>query len=316
MRFLESIPASHLKLSRATAILGLSVMIACGASKTAPGAANLTRWAAFYGSAAQLGDLDRAARGFALLDVEADPDAAGFGPAQIAALKAHGARVLSYFNLGACEQYRSYWTRAPPGFVACGDNLKAQLGPYKGYPNETWMNPGDSDYQSLLVDFVAPRLLASGVDGFFFDNLEVVEHGPSDPAPCDRACAQGGLDLVYRLRTKYPQAYFLMQNASSDVTRLGTTHGVAYSSLIDGISHEEVYAPASDALAEQELLAWQGLRLTPSGRPFWISTEDYVGGCDNVGAASAVFGRSRARGFIPYATDASAGQKTLCYWNF
>lgn len=292
------------------ALLVLSLLACTASSSGAP-----TRWAAFYGTAAELGDLDRAARTFALIDLDADPGTANFSAAQVAALKAHGAKVISYFNLGACERYRSYWTSAP-GFIACGANGKAQLGPYKGYPDETWMNPGDADYQALLIDYVAPRLMAAGVDGFFFDNLEVVEHGPSDPAPCDAACAQGGLDLVYRLRAKYPGAFFLMQNATSSVTRLGTTHGQSFSSLLDGISHEEVYAPAFDPQAEQQLLDWQALQLRPRGRPLWISTEDYVGGCENAEAARQAFSRSRSRGFIPYANDASAGQKILCYWDF
>ena len=302
---------THLKLAALAAVL----CAACGGTAQAPPQAPPQRWAAFYGSAAELGDLDRAARTFALLDVDADPDAGGFTAPQIAALKAHGARVLSYFNLGACEHYRSYWSSAP-GFVSCGANTKAQIGPYKGYPDETWMNLGDPEVKDLLADYVAPRLMAAGVDGFFFDNLEIVEHGASGDAPCDAACAQGGLDLVYRLRAKYPQAFFLMQNATSDVTRLGRTNGASYPSLLDGISHEEVYAPVFDATVEQQLLAWQGMRLSPRGRPFWISTEDYVGDCNNTAAASAAFIRSRARGFIPYANDASAGQKILCYWPF
>ena len=306
---------------RAWATTFFAVSLACGngggsPDGGAPDAGPPTRWAAFYGSATQMGDLDRAASTFALLDVDADPDAATFTAFQISALKAHGARVLSYFNLGSCEHYRSYWNASPAGFVSCGANTRAQLGPYKGYPDETWMNPGDPDYQALMIDYVAPRLIAAGVDGFFFDNLEIVEHGPADLAPCDAACAQGGLDLVYRLRAKYPDSFFLMQNATSDLTRLGLTHGVAFPSLLDGISHEEVYAPSFDALAEEQLLAWQALHLSPRGRPLWISTEDYVGSCGNAPAASQAFGRSRARGFIPYANDASAGQKVLCYWSF
>ena len=78
--------------------------------------------------------------------------------------------MLSYFNLGACERYRSCWAQAP-GFASCGANVKAHLGPYKGYPDETWMNLGDADYQALLVDYVAPRLMAAGVDGACARNI-------------------------------------------------------------------------------------------------------------------------------------------------
>jgi cysteinyl-tRNA synthetase len=56
--------------------------------------------------------------------------------------------------------------------------------------------------------------------------------------------------------------------------------------------------------------------LTPRGRPFWIATEDYVGNCSNVALAQDVYARSRALGFRPYATDASAGQQAICWWSF
>src|SRR5947208_2151913 len=119
------------------------------------------------------------------------------------------------------------------------------------------MNVGNADYQKLMVDFVAARLAAMGVDGFFLDNLEIVEHGTATTnGPCDAACAQGGLDLVRKLRERFPELLIVMQNATSDVTRLGTTGGVAFPSLLDGISHEEVYAPSPGAWAS-----------TPSGSP-------------------------------------------------
>ena len=275
-------------------------------------------WASCYGPAAQMGDLDKAARTFRIINIDADPGAGNFTPAQITRLKAGGRnRVISYLNVGAAESFRTYWTQAPAGFVAGKDNTAAHLGPYAGYPDETWMNLGNADYQHLIVDYVAARLVAQGVDGLFLDNLELVEHGPHDAdGPCDAGCRQGGLDLVRRLREKYPALLIVMQNATGDVTRLGTTGGVPFPSLLDGVSHEEVYTPRRDSQSEQELRAWRALRLTPGGRPFWIGTEDYVGDCTNTSAARPAYAASRAQGFSPYATDASAKQQSLCYWPF
>lgn len=42
--------------------------------------------------------------------------------------------------------------------------------------------------------------------------------------------------------------------------------------------------------------------------------EDYVGSCANREAAARAFSASRADGFSPYASDASAGQKQACLW--
>jgi cysteinyl-tRNA synthetase len=274
-------------------------------------------WAAFYGPAAALGDLAAVGGRQSVRNLDADPSLKNYSPQQIATLKAGGATVISYLNVGACEHWRAYWASAPSGFVPCGQNAKAWRGAYAGYPDETWMNLADPDWQALLLGYVLPRLLEMGVDGIFLDNMEIVEHGTATAnGPCDAACSQGGLDLVRKIREKYPQLFIVMQNATSDVTRLGITGGVPFPSLLDGISHEEVYAPAFDATAERQLLAWKSLSLTPRGRPFWIATEDYVGNCSNVALAHDVYARSRALGFRPYATDASAGQQAICWWSF
>jgi cysteinyl-tRNA synthetase len=109
----------------------------------------------------------------------------------------------------------------------------------------------------------------------------------------------------------------VMQNATSDTTRLGKTHGVNYPSILDGISHEEVYAPTPDATARAELLAWKAMGLTVGGDPFWIAAEDYVGACSSSAksAADKVYASAQKDGFVEYVTDASATQSAPCFWS-
>lgn len=283
-----------------------------------PGFPEAGPWVSSYGTAAQMGDLAKVARTFRIINVDADPGAGNFTDAQLAALKAGGrSRVLSYMNVGACERYRSYWKTAPAGLVSCEANKAAQRGKYVGYDDETWMDVGDPDYQRLVLEHVAPRLAQRGVDGFYLDNLEILEHSSmSTNGPCDSACKQGGLDLVRKLREKYPRMLIVMQNATSDVTRLGTTGGVPFRTLLDGIAHEEVYAPRYDETAEKELVAWRAMKLrTPSGRPLWIGVEDYVGSCVDRPAAHAALARAREKGFSSYVSDESGAQKTVCWWD-
>ncbi|KWE63713.1 glycoside hydrolase [Burkholderia ubonensis] len=269
----------------------------------------------YYGDASGL-DLNRAATTYRVMDIDLDPGTGNFTAAQVATLKNNGQnKVLSYLNLGSCEHWRDYWNSAPSGFVSCGANTAAQRGAYQGYSDETWMNLGNADYQNLILNYVAPRLVAQGADGFYLDNMEIVEHGTSTSnGPCDASCSQGGLDLVRKLRQKYPNLLIVMQNATSDVTRNGTTGGVKYASLLDGIAHEEVYKPSYDQGAERELLNWKSMNLAPGGHPFWIATVDYVGSCTNTADASSAYTSARSHGFSPYVSDASAGQGTVCYW--
>jgi cysteinyl-tRNA synthetase len=275
-------------------------------------------WLSFYGSAAQMGDLPTVAATFRLINIDADPDAGNFTPTQIEMLKAGGRNtVISYLNIGSCERARRYWSRAPAGLIPCGRNRAAQIGPYRGFPDEVWMNPANPDYQRLIVEHIAPRLAATGVDGFFLDNIEIVEHGASGNgtgAPCNRACAAGTLALVARLRRAFPEFVFIMQNATSDATREAVVDGIPFPHLLDGVSREEVYTPRYDPGAEAELLAWKNVGRAPGGSPLSITTLDYVGNCRDRGRAQRVYTKSRASGFSPYVTISSANQNTVCHW--
>jgi cysteinyl-tRNA synthetase, unknown class len=275
-------------------------------------------WVSFYGTAAQMGNLDSIAAKFRIINIDADPDGGNFTAAQILQLRNNGQnRVISYLNLGSCEQFRSYWATAPAGILSCNANRAAQRGAYDGYPDEVWMDVGNADYQKLILDHVAPRLVAMGIDGFYFDNMEIIEHGTNTTnGPCDASCSQGGLDLIRKLREKYPDLLFVLQNTASDVSRLGMTGGVTLPSLLDGIAHEEVYKPTADTQVQNYLARWRAMNLMPGGRPFFIGTLDYVGSCSNTSEARQAYDASRAAGFSPYAADASAGQQVVCNWSF
>ncbi len=183
-------------------------------------------------------------------------------------------------SLGACESYRDYYATAPAGFASCTSSGALTTVYSNDYPDERWANLSNVAYRKLMVEHVAQRLWDRGVDGFFLDNLEVIEHGANAAiGPCDDACTQGGLDLVWELRQRFPGALIVMQNATSDVTRKGATHGAPYSALLDGISHEEAYGAGAAAQSRDEMLAWKSLTLKVNERPFWLAAEDYVGAC-------------------------------------
>lgn len=282
-----------------------------------PGFANSGPWASFYGTATEMGDLAKVAATFRIINIDVDPTSNNFTDPQIVALKAGGKNtVISYMNVGSCEKGRAYWDTAP-GFVPCGQNTAAQIGPYEGYPDEIWMDPSSEDYQKLIVDYVAPRLVARGIDGFYLDNMELISHAPDDTnGPCKGKCREGGIELIRKLRAKFPDMLIIMQNGTSDVTRLGTAgDGTEFRRLIDGIAHEEVYQPAFDKTAEAELLAWKSMGLkSRTGKPFVILVEDYVGDCNNKTDALDSIDKSLANGFSPYVSDESGEQRVVCYW--
>lgn len=275
-------------------------------------------WVGWYGAAEGV-DLAKVAQTFRVMNIDVDPDAGNFTDAEIQTLRAGGKNVvLTYLDIGSCENYRSYWSADPPGHTSCV-NSGALTAEYDGYPDEKWVDLSSPAYHDLIVNYVAPRLAARGIDGFYLDNLEVVEHGAGEPnGPCGAACSQGGLDLIWELRQKFPDLLIVMQNGSSDVTRLGQTHGVAFPSLLDGLSHEEVYTNGGDPQAHAEMLAWKQLGLTLNGHPFWLAAEDYVGSCSAASKAEAksIYDEAALDGLNEYVTDASAAQQAPCFWSF
>jgi cysteinyl-tRNA synthetase len=274
-------------------------------------------WVSFYGTVTA-GDVPKLASKFRIMNLEVDPDSHNVTKEQLVTLRAGGKnRVISYLNFGSCETYRSYYAAAPAGFASCMSSGALTTVYSAEYPDETWANLSNVAYRKLMVEYVAQRLWDQGIDGFFLDNLEVIEHG-ADAAqgPCDAACAQGGLDMVWELRQRFPDALIVMQNATSEVTQQGTTHGVPYRTVLDGISHEEVYSDGAGPEARAEMLAWKAMSLTVNGHPFWLAAEDYVGACSagSQPEAAAIEASAKADGLSSYVTDASAAQTAPCFW--
>jgi cysteinyl-tRNA synthetase len=291
-------------------------------------------WASYHGAAEDI-DLDRLRARFRVITLDADPGERNFSRAQLRRLRDHGRnRVLSYFNLGAVEREREYFRHVPEGFTAPADNRRARLGSYDGYPDEYWMDPADPAWRRLLLDHIAPRLVAQGVDGFYFDNLEVLERTEEEGGrACGARCRRAGFSLVRELRERYPRLLFVMQNAAGPLTRKARTGGGSFAELLDGVAQEEAftrsvrdpkvsdsdedatYVRRTDRGTVAELAAWRRLGLRPGGRPFWIATEDYANTCGRSGdeLARSAASASRRNGFSPYVSNKSALQGEVCF---
>ncbi|WP_454825001.1 endo alpha-1,4 polygalactosaminidase [Paraburkholderia xenovorans] len=271
-------------------------------------------WAAYYGQGSAL-DIAQAAATFKLIVIDADPGngSPAFSASQIAALKANGAKVLSYLNFGACEKSRTYWNTVPSGFVSCGANTSAQISKYQGFP-EYWMNPANADYQNLIVNYVAARLAATGVDGFMLDNFEIVGHGAgSSAAPCDAACAHGGLDLVRQLRDRFPDLV-LVPNAAPVQAIGGTTGGVSFPWLIDGVIAEQVFLPSTSTSIVQQLKSWRSAEQDLGRNGFFAGSLDYVSSCTASSTAQTAWTAAQQAGFSPSISTESLD--SICWWSF
>ncbi|WP_429298699.1 endo alpha-1,4 polygalactosaminidase [Paraburkholderia sp. GAS199] len=271
-------------------------------------------WAVYYGRGSAI-DIAQTAATFNVIVIDADPGTGtpAFSATQIAALKAKGAKVLSYLNFGACEKSRTYWTTVPTGFVSCGANTAAQISKYSGF-QEYWMNPANADYQNLIVNYIAPRLAATGIDGFMLDNFEIVGHGAnSSSAPCNATCAQGGLDLVKQLRDRFPNLA-LVPNAAPVSAIGGTTGGVSFPWLIDGVIAEQVFLPSTSTSIVQLLKSWQSTEQNLGRSAFLVGSLDYASSCTASSTAQTAWTAAQQAGFSPSISTVSLD--SICWWSF
>jgi cysteinyl-tRNA synthetase, unknown class len=271
-------------------------------------------WAVYYGRGSAI-NIAQAAGTFKVIVIDADPGngTPAFSATQIAALKASGTKVLSYLNFGACEKSRTYWNTVPSGFVSCGANTSAQINRYSGY-QEYWMNPANADYQNLIVNYVAPRLAATGIDGFMLDNFEIVGHGASSSsAPCDATCAQGGLDLVKQLRDRFPDLA-IVPNAAPVSVIGASSGGVSFPWLIDGVIAEQVFLPSTSASVVQQLRSWQSTEQNLGRSGFFVGSLDYASSCTATSTAQIAWTAAQTAGFSP--SIATSLLDSICWWSF
>ena len=93
-------------------------------------------------------------------------DAQDFTGGEITHLKAGGkTKILSYINVGAIEDDRSYFSAAKK------DGLL--LGKYDNWPGEYWVAAQKPEWKAIILG-LASSLAAKGVDGFWVDNLDIL----------------------------------------------------------------------------------------------------------------------------------------------
>lgn len=302
-------------MRRSCAVLGGLVLLSCTPQDPHRGFAATGPWVMFYGDSKDL-DVPAVAAKYRVVSIDTDPGWNYWPGGTVETLRNGGkTKVLSYLNLGSCENYRTYWDTVPDGYVSCQANAKAQLGPYADYPDEVWMNPADSDYRTLLLGYVAPRLAASGIDGFFIDNVELLDHGTGTTnGPCDQACYEGGLQFIANLRERYPSKVIVFNHGTSARIRQSRVKGQRVADLIDGVHEEGTYFPDYQEALEAQLAAWRDEKLTPGGNKFFVGTTDYVGSCADKATARRILDQSGAQGFSASVSDSAHGLNVICDW--
>jgi cysteinyl-tRNA synthetase len=230
------------------------------------------------------------------VDIDVERGAGNYTAADVARLHEQGAVVLTYLNVGAAETFRAYWTRVK----------RFAVEPYRGYPGEHWMRVDRPAYRRVLLDEVVPKLVEAGVDGFYLDNLDIVQEPFATPAT-----VRGVVAFISALRAAYRDLIIVAQNGL-EILGERDGNGVPVYRLVDGEAKEDPsttfgdrYRKVAAATSEStldDLAGWQD-----RGLP--VMTLDYADQAELAGYASE---RSLARGFFPYVCV--IGLDRVCRW--
>lgn len=231
------------------------------------------------GTGSLQGDLAVRYAGYDLVVIDGDEATA----AQVAALRASGARVLGYLSVGTVERWRSWAPRAIP----------YRLGRVKGWAGERYADTSKAGYRDLIARDVAPPILAKGFDGLFLDNVDMIETHPRQRA--------GMFALVRRLAALVharPGRALMAQNGARAITPvaglLDAWNREDVTATWDGMAYRSVPAAAHrTALAELRAMRRRGLVVTAT---------DYTR-ADGTPLARHAVGSACAAGAVPFVSD-------------
>ncbi|MGH9027866.1 MAG: endo alpha-1,4 polygalactosaminidase [Acidimicrobiia bacterium] len=203
----------------------------------------------------------------------------------ISELRDHNVIVLGYLSVGTIEKWRSWYPRA-----------KQYRGTRWGDWGEWYARVNKPGFRNLIVDDVAPTILAKGFDGLFLDNTDMIEAYPSK--------ATGMTLLVAGLAGLADDnaALLFTQNGEESLQQEGL---VAY---FDGWNREDVTSTYSfdqkryRMLSPAQIADNQAALNELAAAGLFVSATDYVKRAGNDGEAQAVTNACSV-GAVPFASD-------------
>ena len=146
-------------------------------------------------------------------------DGQNYSASDIASLKKAGHIVYSYLNIGSVESNRYYYKRFK----------SLRLKTYQNWEDEYWVNVGKKKWRTFIVDTIAAKIAAKGVDGFWVDNCDVYEYNKK------KSIYKGLVKILTRLQKFHKK--ITINGGDQFVTPLIKK---GKKNLIDGVVQEEV----------------------------------------------------------------------------
>lgn len=150
----------------------------------------------------------------------------GYTGENIASLKAAGHAVYSYINIGSAETYRDYYE----------DFENITLGRYENWPDESWVDVSSGDWQDFILTELSERLISTGIDGFFVDNVDVYYQYPTEDVYC-------GIETILKGLKK--KGNVIINGGDTFVREYYSRNG-DFDAILDGVNQESVFSRILD----------------------------------------------------------------------
>lgn len=228
----------------------------------------------------------------AVIDLARDAGSSYFGPEEVAAVRASGKIVLSYFEIGSIEDYR------PEAGPIGRDAPDLVLNRWESWPHEHFVKYWDPRWWDQVIQPRLDRALSAGFDGVYLDTPLAYEELDLAMVPglTRQELARAMADLVIRMsryaKSRHPGFLIVPLNSPELRTQSG------YVDAIDGIGIEDLYYLPNDRPCDLDYcpVNLHNVRALRDAGKFVLAV-DYATQPDHIRAACAHY---REEGFAGY----------------
>lgn len=207
-----------------------------------------------------------------------------------------GNRVcVAYMSIGEVSKNRWFWPLVQDKPWLLDEN--------SDWPDARRIDPRSKEWSDLLVNTIAPKLLAAGYDGFMLDNVDIGEYLESRDHAAYAGAKEAVVNTIKRLRKTFPKAVLIANGAlETAVDTADCLDAVIRESIFSRwIANEDgsfTYAEVSPQ--DQAWLRPRLLRIRGAGIP--VLALEYVDSEDDA-ARQRVCTAAQKAGYYPYIAE-------------
>jgi uncharacterized protein (TIGR01370 family) len=212
---------------------------------------------------------------------------------------AAGSTVLGYLSLCEVEQHRKWFAAVKEAGILVGEN--------PNWRGSYFVDIRDARWRKIVVDQLAPEILARGFNGLFLDTLDDAAELERREPEKFRGMKAAAVSLIKEIRRAAPAATLMINRGYDVLPEIAGSIDIALGESVYGTYDfsAKTYrlVPASDYRMQVDLLM-KVKSLNPSLR---ICTLDYWDPADREGIRR-VYREERSHGFDPYVATVGLDQ--------